>query len=168
MSFSRPYIRFLKPVMWSVASSSLTATTAGRCFCVLFEVPHTLKVDAITFINGATVAGNVRVGIYGPCASETMLDAVLAVESASTAQSGTNAPQTITFTETTLKKGRYYACLQFDDTTATAMRQANQSQLTGLNQTYDRGGGYGAFTTPAPAMTNTGSNAPALLIRVSG
>ena len=57
--------RWIKPYQWTLSSTSVV-NTAGRVYLQLFEVPEGTTVDAIVFIKGATQAGNVRVGIYGP------------------------------------------------------------------------------------------------------
>jgi hypothetical protein len=136
----------------------------------LFEVDREVTVDAIAYVKGGTIAGNVRVGIYGPIPTEDTADAApLAIESSSTAQSaGTNNMQLITITATRLRKGRYYVAIQSDDGTATYLRYSNQNITTGFSQFYDRSGGYGAFTDPCPTPTNSGSAMPYLSVRCSG
>lgn len=169
MSYLKSTRRWIQPYHTGLAGTSATPGVAGRVYLEEFEVERDTVADGIVLQNAATVAGNARVGIYGKVVTEdTCLDAPLKVESADTALSGTNAPQIITFTPTKLKKGRYYMAIQFSDVTHTFLRQGNSTQVVGWGQYYDRGGGYGAFTTPCPAVTNTGSNLPGLRVRSTG
>lgn len=160
--------RWIKPYMWSVVATSQTPT-AGTVYMCEFEVTQQCTCDAIAYVKGATQAGNVTVGIYGPITTEETCDtSPLLVQSASTAVSaGTNTSQIVTFTATVLRKGRYYVAIEFDDATNTYQRNTNQTQVVGLTQTYARGGGYGTLTDPCPTPTNTASAIPGLLIRCS-
>lgn len=160
--------RFLKPLHWGVVGTSATYT-AGTVYLEQIEVPNDLYVDAIVVTNVATVAGNLIVGIYGPVAlgTDDPSGAAVVVQSASTAQSGTSAPQTVTFTETRLPKGKYYLAFEVNDATATYNRNTNTRQAVGVTGTYARAGGFGALTDPCPTFTDTGSNMPGMLLRVS-
>lgn len=162
-----PQPRWLAPVQggFSISTSSQAASTAGRVYLALFDVAAPTTVDQITLVNGGTAAGNIRVAIYGPVVTEeTCEGARLVVESASVAQSGTSAGQSISLAPTLLQPGRYYIGIQFSDTTATFFRQGANTIVTGFNQFYDRSGGFGAFTSPCPAVTNT-STAAVLRVR---
>jgi hypothetical protein len=140
--------------------------TAGRVLMCEFIVEQAVSVDAISYIAGAVQAGNITVGICGPIATrETSTGAAVLVQSDSTAQGAINTPQTVTFAATVLQPGLYYACLEGSDATGTYMRQSNTTQVAGFGAYYDRDGGYGALTNPAPATTNTGSALPALRVR---
>jgi hypothetical protein len=165
---NRMFRRFIKPLHWGVAGTSATYV-AGTVYLEQIEIPNDLYVDAIVVTNVATVAGNLTVGIYGPVALTTddPSASTLVVQSASTAQSGTSTPQTVTFTETFLPKGKYYLAFEVDDATATYNRNTNTRQAVGVTGTYARGGGYGTLTNPCPTFTDTGSNMPGMLLRVS-
>jgi hypothetical protein len=165
---NRMFRRYLKPTHWQIAGASATYT-AGTVYLEQVEVPNDVWVDAIVIPNAATIAGNVTVGVYGPIAlgTDDPSGAALVVESASTAHSGADTPQAITFTETYLPKGKYYLALELSDATATVYRYTSVAQATGLTARYARGGGYGALTNPCPAATLTASNMPGLLLRVS-
>lgn len=158
--------RWIRPFHESLATTSQTAT-AGRVYLLECELVNDAFVDAVTFVKGSTIAGNVRVGVYGPIVTEETPEAApLLVESASTAMAaGVNTEQVVALTKTKAKAGRYYIAFQSDDNTATYMRHANQTQVVGWGYTYDRGGGYGAFTTPCPTASVTGSALPAMRIR---
>lgn len=159
--------RWLETYHTDMVGTNDAPASAGRVYLKKFEVPFDLEVDAVVTVNGDSVAGSMTVGIYGPVVTEeTCLNAPLAVESASTAISGTTAPQTITFNTTRLRAGRYYVALEYSDTTSRYLRHAQQTMTTGWTQFYDRGGGYGALTNPCPAVTNAVTEIPASRIRV--
>src|SRR5574343_174620 len=148
-----------------ISTSSATAT-AGRVYLQEFEVLARQKLDAVVLTNQATVAGNVIVGIYGPVATQEVSTGLpLLVESSSTALSGVNSPQVITFSEITVNPGLYYVAIEFSDATHTFTRQPSQTTMTGLTSYYDRAGGYGALTNPTPTTTNNASAFPMLRIR---
>ncbi len=161
--------RWLAPFQGGFAIGTTSQTpTVARVYLELFEVTVPTVVDAISISNGATVAGNVTVGVYGPIATEeTCSGAALVVQGANTAQSGTSTGQTFTFTATLLAPGRYYAAVEFDDATATFLRHGANFYVTGYVQYYDRAGGYGTLTNPCPAPSNTSAVAPALRVRCS-
>lgn len=160
--------RWIRSFLGSQAIAVTSQTpTVGRVYLNEFEVLQETTVDGITIDNVATVAGNVTVGIYGPIATEeTCNAAALVANSASTAQSGTNAPQHIAFTASVkLAPGRYYMACEFSDATATFQRYTTFVQVTGWTQYYDRGGGYGALTDPCPSPTDSQAAAPAMYLR---
>jgi hypothetical protein len=148
--------RWIKPYMWSHVVSTSTNSTAGRVRLSEFEITEPTAIDGILIYNFATVAGNVRVGIYGSIPTEeTAVNSSLVVESADTVLSGTTRGQFIDLAQTTLPTGRYYLACQFSDVTHTFAQNtnANPSVISGWSQTYDRVGGYGAFTNPCPAVS---------------
>jgi hypothetical protein len=149
----------------AVAAASQVAT-AGTVLLALFEVPVTVTVDQIVWLNGTTAAGNVRVGIYGPLVTEeTCAGSPIVYDSGDIAQIGTSTSQAHTLsTVKTLLPGRYYLALEFSDATATYLRHTSQTQVVGWGQLYARGGGYGAFTTPCPAVSTNG-NVPGIRVR---
>ncbi len=167
MSYIKSRNRWIRPIHWAVSGTS-QAATAGTVYMVLFEVEEQCTVDAVSWANAGTVAGNATVGIYGPIATEeTCNGAAVVAQSASTATTGVNTSQVIAITASLLRKGRYYAAVEFDDSSHTFMRVGNQAMVVGLSQTYARGGGYGALTDPCPSPTNTGTAIPAILVRCS-
>jgi len=93
--------------------------------------------------------------------------ALIAAQSASTAQGTTSSVQTLTWAAVSAQPGLYFAALEGSDVTGTYMRHTNQPQAPGLGFFYDRGGGFGALTDPTPAATETGSGLPGLRIRIA-
>jgi hypothetical protein len=142
---------------------------AGRVYLQLIHIPKAIKVDAIVVTSGSTtINGNLRVGIYGPVAltTDTASGASLIVESASVAQA--NNAQTITFTETTLQAGKYYLALQSDSSTGVYLRRSSNVSVLAMTGTYDRSGGYGAFTNPAPSFSASTLPIVGMYLRCSG
>lgn len=160
--------RWLTPVHGGVAATSQTFT-AGRVLLVQFHVPIACVSDGLAYAVGGTAAGSVTGGIIGPIArtGDTAAGGAVLAESASTAQGSINTVQVLTWTAVALAPGVYYAALEGSDNTGTYMRQSNQSQAAGLVQYYDRSGGYGALTATTPAVTDTGSAAPGIRIRLA-
>jgi hypothetical protein len=166
--------RWVAPHYNSLASTSVTFTV-GRVYLMMFELPFGGMIDAVSYIVGATSAGNMTAGIYGPTASlttDTCAGAALLGSSASTAQGTTNAAQLLTLSSPVVAPaGIYYAALEGSDATGTFMRNTNQPQVpnsAGWCEYYDRSGGYGAQTDPCPAVTQTTSNFPGLRVRLAG
>lgn len=159
--------RWLTPIHGGIAATSQTFT-AGRVYLVQFTLDQAWLIDGISYVVGSAAAGNVRAAIIGPIVTaDTAAGAAVLVESASVAQGTINSPQLVALTATAAAPGVYYAALQGDNATGTYMRQSNQLQAAGTAQTYDRAGGYGAFTAPTPAVSDTGSAMPALRIRLA-
>lgn len=160
--------RWLTPTHGGIATTSQTFT-AGRVLLLQFEVSQPVTVDGISYVVGATSAGNVTVGIIGPVTAtgDTAAGGAVLVQSASTAQGTATTAQLVSLTATQLTAGVYYAALEGSDVTGTYARQSNQAQGLGLVQYYDRAGGYGALTATTPAVTDTGSAAPGLRLRIS-
>lgn len=94
------------------AAPASTALTANRAYFIPFEVHETINVSSLWVMNGATVSGNLSVGIYNEAHSRLVV-------SANTAQSGINSVQAISITNTELSPGRYYMAVAADNGTAT-------------------------------------------------
>lgn len=140
-------------------NAGVTSTyTADRVYLTMFEVPVGGTYSKVTFINGATIAGDVRIGIYKKTASTlTCAGGTLLIESAATAHAGASSLQTITFpTSIYLEAGTYYFAAQVSDATATIMKLStnNYQTATGIKERYDLVGGFGPFTNPCPAVTD--------------
>jgi hypothetical protein len=160
--------RWLTPIHGGIALTS-QAVTAGRVYLVQFVLPAARVIDGITYVVGSASTGNVRVGIVGPVAvtADTAAAAPVLVQSASVAQGSANSPHFVSLTATPAPAGVYYAAFQGDNASGTYMRHGNQLQVAGITQTYDRAGGYGAFTDPTPAVSDGGSAMPGLRIRLA-
>jgi hypothetical protein len=163
--------RYLRPYHGEgqVATTDAVSAGANRVYLELVEIPEDCYVDQMTYIVGTAGVGSVILGLYSlGTAEDTAAGGTVVVQRAQTAQS-TSAltPQNVALTETFIRKGRYYAAFEISDVTGHYLRHANQHQVIGWGQFYDRGGGFGSLTDPCPAVTNTGSNLPMIAIRVS-
>jgi len=156
--------RYITGPLFPYSIGSLALGTAGRVYLIPIDIPWPVTIDRIIYQVGTTSAGNVRVGIYreGPTA-DSPTGGVLVVESASVAQSTANYLQLATVADTVLTPGQYFVGIQGDDVTGTL-----QKSSTGVGAaafTYDRAGGYGAFTNPCPTAS-AGVNVPYFALRV--
>jgi hypothetical protein len=82
---------------------------AGRAIGVKFILATPVVVKQAAWINGASVAGNVSIGIYNNDTGALMV-------SASAAQAGVNAVQAVDLTDTTLMPGTYLMAMSTDNT----------------------------------------------------
>lgn len=89
--------------------------SANRAFFVPFLVYSTITVVKMKIANGATISGNVDIGIYDDQKHRL-------VSTGSTAHAGASVAQTFDITDTTLQPGRYYAALCSSSSTATIGR----------------------------------------------
>lgn len=160
--------RWLAPTHGGIATTSQTFT-AGRVLLLQIHVPVACVCDGLAYVVGAVAAGNVIGGIIGPVSrtGDTAAGGAVLAESASTAQASATTAQTLTWTAAALPPGIYYVALEGSDATGTYARQSNQAQALGLVQFYDRGGGFGALTPTTPAVTDTGSAAPGVRLRLA-
>lgn len=160
--------RWLTPMHGGLATTS-QLFTVGRVLLLQFVVPVACTIDGLSYVVGAVSAGNVTGGIIGPVTrtGDTANAGAVLAQSASTAQGTATTAQLLTWTPVAVAAGIYYAALEGSDATGTYARQSNQAQALGLVQHYDRDAGYGALTDPTPAVTDTGSAAPGIRIRLA-
>lgn len=162
------YARMLYGVLAKSGWSPLTLDTAGRVMLVPIQIEFQMTLDRIGLLKGATIAGNLIVGIYEDN-GDTPFDGALVVESASVAMSaGTFRKQEITIANTLLDPALYWLAIETDDTTAVVYGFPSTLSYEGTLQAYyyDRAGGYGALTDPCPAVVRE-SEAPVLYVRVA-
>ena len=93
---------------------------ADRAIYIPFRIAQPILVVKMFMINGATVNGNVDLGIYDPAG-------VRLVSMGSTAQAGASALQTFDITDTQIGPGLFYMALAIDNTTATTIRESDSS-----------------------------------------
>ena len=96
------------------AASAAFPTTNQAFFMPLF-MGAPITIAQLFVWNGATVSGNVDVGVYAE-------DGTRLVSSGSTAQAGTSVLQVFDVTDTVIGPGNYYLALACDNTTATITR----------------------------------------------
>lgn len=97
------------------AAASAVWETANSARYLPFVLSDTLVVAQLFCQNGATVSGNVDMGIYSEAGARL-------VSIGSTAQAGVSTLQFFNITDTTLGPGRYYLALGCDNTTATFLQ----------------------------------------------
>jgi len=104
-----------------MASTPVAAATSGAypitnlAIYVPFNLLESVEVVKTFCLNGATVSGNIDMGIYD--AAGTRL-----VSIGSTAQSGINAIQAFDIADTTIGPGRFYMAVAMDNATGTLLR----------------------------------------------
>ncbi len=101
----------VSPVVGSNFGSSTTWGVTNWSEYVPFIVSSPMVVTTMGVFNGASVSGNLDIGVYDDQANRI-------THSGSTAQSGTNAWQSVAVAGVTLQPGIYYMALNFDNTSA--------------------------------------------------
>jgi hypothetical protein len=96
------------------AFNSTAWPSANRAYFVPFRLPYEVTVQHAWVLNGATVSGNVDIGIYS-------VDGTRIASTGSTAQAGTSAVQSISLSAT-LGPGLFYMALAVSNTTATVYK----------------------------------------------
>lgn len=121
------------------AATNIGAGAIGNTFVHLysFRISAPFPITYFWWVNGGTINGNVDMGVYSE-SGQTLL-----VSTGSTAQSGTNALQTVAVSYT-LSPGRYYLAFATSSATATFARQNNSVAST-------RAAGFRQHTTTAGA-----------------
>lgn len=122
-----PIIRNIDPIVFSpITPESLGASlnamglsmgpvgwpTANKAFYIPISVGGIVTIRKMFIVNGATLSGNVDVGIYDR-------GGVRLVSIGSTAQAGISVVQEFDITDTILKPGLYYLACAIDNATAT-------------------------------------------------
>lgn len=102
----------------NLAASSTTWPAANRALFVPFRLVEPFLIRQMFHHNGATVSGNIDVGIYD--AKGTRL-----ISSGSTAQAGTSVLQIFNVTDTWLGSGLFYFAAAMDNGTGTLTRHAH-------------------------------------------
>lgn len=124
------------------------APVASRALYVPVQVAETITVYRMAWTNGATVAGNIDVGIYDESFSRL-------VSIGSTAQAGVSTMQVVDIADTVLVAGTYFLAFVRDDITATFARSsASDATVLELSGVQHMAAGF-----PLPA-TATGLSAP--------
>lgn len=122
------------------AIASATYPSANLAIFYPVRVTRAFTVAQLFVLNGATVSGNIDVGIYDSAGTRL-------VSSGSTAQSGTNAVQAFNIADTLLAAGWYYLAVAMDNITGTLQRNTAGSFV----MTASLGIGQQASAFPLPA-----------------
>ena len=115
------------------SSSGVVANTAWpaarRIFYVPMYLPMPIVVRRLFWVNGATVSGNVDVGIYS--AVDGLPATRLTNTGASgTAMSGASVLQSVDITDIALGPGSYFLAMMVDNATATMWRSVGGAGAT--------------------------------------
>jgi hypothetical protein len=136
-----------------LGAASGTFSVANKAYYHPVLLPVGCVATKLWWVNGATVTGNVDVGIYDREGNRL-------VSSGSTAQSGANTLQTVDVTDTPLSAGWHYLAIACDTATATAATSTallqHDHQLGMFQQT-------SAFALPSTATFAAPSTARAFL-----
>lgn len=133
-------------MLGGTAPASIAWPTSNLVILEPFTLNQTTNFLCLAVANGAAVSGNFDIGIYDDGAGTSTVNRL--VSSGSTAQSGTNVPQSVS-AAFTLPAGNYYAALCFDNTTATTWAK-NASAAIAL-----QGFGYAQVTNGAVTLPST-------------
>ena len=112
----------------NVTSINTAWQTANKAAFIPFSVYAPITIVKMFVVNGATVSGNIDVGIYDAFGARL-------VSKGSTAQSGTSTIQTFDITDTLLQPGLYYMAIAMDNTTGTLLQwtpTTNHASTMGL------------------------------------
>jgi hypothetical protein len=151
-------------VTGTVSVVSTVWPTANAALWIPVLVRKAFLVEGFMWYNGATVSGNIDVGIYtGELAKITSLG--------STAQSGTNAAQAPTVTPVWLDPGVYNLAVAMDNGTGTLRAAALSSNAGGaIGRLAGMGSMASAFPLPStltyatPATNSLSTLAPAVCL----
>lgn len=160
----RPYRRYIHSAeLWGTAFTG-TLFVTGRVYVAPIQIPVTLTIDRLGWIQDNVSAGNVRNGLYRDM-GDTPVGGALVVESASIAKAGTLRKMEAVIVDTQLSPGLYWRAIRSDENTSTFAAHGVSYPLGGslLGGYYDAA--YGAFTNPFPAITPN-NNAPGQYVRV--
>lgn len=127
---------------WTIGNSWASATwgTANAAIFIPFKVYHPFTYQKIFVVNGSAVSGNIDLGIYD--SEKHRLGST-----GSTAQSGTNAIQSMSLSGTLLP-GWYYFGVACDNTTATMIRFSSGGPRNKFSHTFTQ---TSAFALPSTA-----------------
>lgn len=123
----------------SVASAAYP--TANKAIYVPFRLSAPIVAVKLFSHNGATVSGNIDVGIYDEQGTRL-------VSSGSIAQAGTSVLQEFDIADTSLSPGLFYLAVALDNTTATLFRSTPSAIFLRCNGVAEQ---TSAFALPATA-----------------
>lgn len=135
-------------------TTSTAWTTANRAIFIPFTTEVTVTAFQMAVENGATLGGNLDVGIYD-------INGTRLVSSGTTAQAGISVMQTFNIADTVLTPGYYFMAMSTDSTTATYIGSPVVSGLGEFLRSLGVQEQTSAFVLPAtatfanPASTTT-------------
>ena len=127
------------------APASATWPTSNKAIYIPFWIPESVTLTQLFWYNGATVSGNIDVGVYAE-------DGTKKISAGSTAQATINVIQSVNVADTALTAGRYYLAAAMDNTTGTLFCWASTAQLS---KSFGLAEQTSAFALPATATLAT-------------
>jgi len=137
--FARPQRIILTTTGWSqpVGNAALATRTnspgsgawpaAKRAIFVPVIVEVQMTINQLAVLNGATISGNVDLGIYSYPGSGTAASRLVSI--GATAQAGESKPQVFNIADTALKPGLYYFAMVATSATAAIIRSTAEAKL---------------------------------------
>lgn len=131
--------------------ASVAFPTANDAYLFPFRLGSDFTVAKLWWFNGGTASGNVDCGIYDQ-------NFLLKTSTGSTAQSGTNAVQSVDITDYVLRKGLYYLAVSMDNGTGTlfAVSGTNPTILTKTAGSVQMASAFALPSTITPAANTDG------------
>lgn len=129
-------------------SSSITDANVARLYPFRLEIP--MRIRKLWVFNGATVAGNLDIGVYDSAMR-------LLGSTGSTAQSGTTTIQLIDCTDFDVPSGIVYLALVTDSATATFRRWAPSLTTCRVIGVMEKSSSFPLPSTIAPTTMTTGT-----------
>lgn len=136
----------------SVPVSTAYSATANRVKAIAFRLARPMTVRLAYWMNGATVSGNVILGVYDQTG-------IKLAETASTAQATINVIQSASIGPILLQPGAYYLATIFSDTVGTIFRTGSLTveECRSLSLHRQTEGGF-ALPATLTINGNSGSN----------
>ena len=131
-----------------------TLGTAPKLYAFPFRLARPMLAQRAFWLNGATVAGNITVGVYG-CTPGGHSDGaeIKLAETSSTAQSGINAIQSVAIGLIYLMPGLYYGAFLFDNSTMTMFRSSSNLTVSEGRHVGNYQRTLGSYALPATLGT---------------
>ena len=171
---SLEYLAQIRGTVFTVTEGVVLASaawiTTNLALYLPFIVRHQLTVKQFRLLNGATVSGNVDLGIY----SSTIegIPSARQVSTGSTAQAGTNGIQSVNIAATSLSPGLYYMAVALDNLTGTVASfvvddSANHSNFDRINTVdgvFQEASAFPLPSTATPILVTGGRKAPLMYV----
>ena len=148
------------PLSGSGAIGANSASSVNLLRVIPFHIGQTIVVQKMFILNGATVAGNLDIGIF-------TMDGVKLTSTGSFAQSGANALQAVALpTPYTLYAGQYYMGYASDNASAT-FQSTSASSVAGTYTVMAGVANASSFPLPATLTLSTNTGVSAIIFGLS-
>jgi len=149
---------WILPLFYGEANIT-TSGSDNRVILTEYEIDKLCTLTEIVITHGGTSAGNFICGMYGPVTNaDDPTGCPLIAITASTATSGPNTQQTISFTSSVkLGVGKYFLAVQVSSGTTMQLYQTDISYIPDSCKWY-YDAAYGAIADPCPALSASTKN----------